>query len=60
MGRQSNLTVEQRTEAVLSLLRREEPAGKIARRYGVACVFRFSGPTTPACEPACRSSCTCR
>lgn len=36
MGRQSNLTVEQRTEAVLSLLRREEPAGKIARRYGIA------------------------
>ncbi|QOJ02508.1 MAG: helix-turn-helix domain-containing protein [Planctomycetia bacterium] len=37
MGRQSGLTVEQRTEAVLSLLlRREEPAAKIARRYGIA------------------------
>lgn len=36
MGRQSGLTVEQRTEAVLSLLRREEPAVKIARRYGIS------------------------
>lgn len=36
MGRQSSLTLEQRTEAVLSLLRREEPAAKIARRYGVS------------------------
>ena len=36
MGRQSGLTVEQRTEAVLSLLRREEPAAKIARRYGIS------------------------
>ncbi len=36
MGRQSGLTVEQRTEAVLSLLRREEPVAKIARRYGIS------------------------
>jgi transposase len=36
MGRQSGLTVEQRAEAVLSLLRREEPAAKIARRYGIS------------------------
>lgn len=36
MGRQSNLTLEQRAEAVLSLLRREEPAAKIARRYGIS------------------------
>lgn len=36
MGRQSGLTVEQRTEAVLSLLRREEPGAKIARRYGIS------------------------
>lgn len=34
MGRQSNLTLEQRTEAVLSLLRREEPAATIARHAG--------------------------
>lgn len=36
MGRQSGLTVEQRTEAVLSLLRREESGVKIARRYGIS------------------------
>lgn len=36
MGRQSGLTPEQRTEAVLSLLRREEPAAKIARRFGIS------------------------
>jgi transposase len=36
MGKQSNLTIEQRTEAALSLIRREEPATKIARRYGIS------------------------
>ena len=36
MGRQSGLTLEQRTEAVLSLLRREEPAAKVARRFGIS------------------------
>ena len=36
MGRQSGLTVEQRAEAVLSLLRREESGVKIARRYGIS------------------------
>ena len=36
MGKPSNLTIEQRTEAVLSLIRREEPAAKIARRYGIS------------------------
>ena len=36
MGKPSNLTIEQRTEAALSLIRREEPAGKIARRYGIS------------------------
>lgn len=36
MGRQSGLTPEQRVEAVLSLLRREEPAAKIARRFGIS------------------------
>lgn len=36
MGRRSELSIEKRTEAVLSLLRREEPATKIARRYGVS------------------------
>ncbi len=36
MGKRSNLTVPQRREAVLMLLRREEPAGKLARRYGIS------------------------
>jgi transposase len=36
MPRPSQLDVEQRMQAVMALLRREEPAGKIARRLGVS------------------------
>jgi len=36
MPRRSELTVEQRREAVLALLRREEPIVQLARRYGVS------------------------
>ena len=36
MGRKMSLSVVDRYEAVLSLLRREEPATKIARRYGIS------------------------
>jgi transposase len=36
MGRQSSVDVKDRREAVLSLLRREEPAAVIARRIGVS------------------------
>jgi len=36
MPRQSGLSVEQRREAVLALLRREEPAAQLARRFGVS------------------------
>ncbi len=36
MGKRSDLTAAQRREAVLLLLRREEPAAKLARRYGVS------------------------
>ena len=36
MARRSEVSVGQRREAVLSLLRREEPAAKIARRFGVS------------------------
>jgi transposase len=36
MGRKSNLGDGQKAEAVLALLRREEPAAVLARRYGVA------------------------
>jgi transposase-like protein len=36
MARQCNVEVKDRWEAVLSLLRREEPAAAIARRLGVS------------------------
>ena len=36
MGKRSEVPVNERREAVLSLLRREEPAAVIARRCGVA------------------------
>ena len=36
MGKRSELTPAQRCEAVLNLLRREEPAARLARRLGVS------------------------
>ena len=36
MAKRSNLTASQRREAVLSLIRREEPAAQCARRFGVS------------------------
>ena len=36
MGKPSKLSIEQRTEAVLSLRRREESVARIVRRYGVS------------------------
>jgi transposase-like protein len=36
MGKRSDLTVSQRREVVLILVRREEPAAKLARRFGVS------------------------
>ena len=36
MPRKSRLTVAQKTEVVLKLLRREESAAKLARRYGIS------------------------
>ena len=36
MGRRSNLPVSQRREAVLMLLRREEPGAVLARRFEVS------------------------
>ncbi|MCH7687742.1 MAG: helix-turn-helix domain-containing protein [Planctomycetes bacterium] len=35
MGKRSNVSVPQRREAVLLLLRREGPAAQVARRFGV-------------------------
>jgi transposase-like protein len=36
MGKRNELNVTNRIEAVLALLRREEPAAKIARRFGIS------------------------
>ena len=36
MGRRSELSIAKRREAVLALLRREEPATRLARRYGIS------------------------
>ncbi|HVO81664.1 MAG TPA: helix-turn-helix domain-containing protein [Terriglobales bacterium] len=36
MGRKTSLNVDQLYEAVMSLLRREEPGAKIARRFGIS------------------------
>ena len=36
MGRRSDVEIPQRRDAVLVLLRREEPAAQLARRYGVS------------------------
>jgi len=36
MGRKSKLTTAEKTEVVLKLLRREESAAKLARRYGIS------------------------
>jgi transposase-like protein len=36
MGKRSDLTISQRREVVLMLLRREEAAAKLARRFGIS------------------------
>ena len=36
MGKRSELTASQRREVVLMLLRREEPAARLARRFGIS------------------------
>jgi len=36
MGKRSELSIPQRRDVVLKLLRREEPAAKLARRYGIS------------------------
>ena len=36
MGKRSDLSILERREVVLMLLRREEPAVKLARRYGIS------------------------
>ena len=43
MPRQTKLTTEQKVEVVLKLLRREDSAAKLARRYGISeqTLFRY-------------------
>jgi transposase len=36
MGKKSELTIEERTEVVLALLRKEEPAAALSRRYQIS------------------------
>jgi transposase-like protein len=36
MGKRSQLSSAERTEVVLQLLRREEPASKLSRRHGIS------------------------
>ena len=42
MGAKSKLTVPERRKVVLSLIRREEPAAVLARRYGIAEGLRYT------------------
>jgi transposase-like protein len=36
MGKQNRLSVSERRDVVLALLRREQPAGALARHYGIS------------------------
>ncbi len=44
MGKRSDSSIPQRPEVVLMLLRREEPAAKLARRFGVSEQTLFRPP----------------
>ena len=54
MARKSELSVAKRREAVLALLRREEPGAQLARRYGVSepTLFRWRDEFLSAGEAA--------
>jgi transposase len=54
MGKRYELPVKERREAVLSLLRREEPGAVIAHRYGVseASLYRWRDEFLAASEAA--------
>jgi transposase len=58
MGRKSKLPVSQRREAVLMLLRREEPGAVLARRFEVseATLYRWRDDFVKAGEAALCSS----
>jgi transposase len=57
MAQKSNLTVAQRREAVLALIRREEPAAQLARRWGIseATLYRWRDEFLAAGEAALAS-----
>ena len=54
MGTSSKLSVPERRKVVLSLLRREEPATVLARRYGISenTLYRWRDEFTSAGEAA--------
>ena len=54
MGTRSKLSVPERRKVVLSLLRREEPATVLARRYGISenTLYRWRDEFTSAGEAA--------
>ena len=58
MGKCSEVPVAERREAVLSFLRREEPAAVIARRYSVAeaTLYRWRDDFLAAGEAAWRAA----
>ena len=58
MGKRCELSVKERREAVLSLLRREETAAVIARRHGVAesTLYRWQDEFVAAGEAALAGS----
>jgi len=62
MGKRSDLTVTQRREAVLMLIRREEPAAKLARRFGVSehTLYRWRDDFLAGGEAALASGKVCR
>jgi transposase len=57
MGRRSEVDVKERREAVLALLRREEPAALVARRVGVSeqTLYRWRDDFLSAGEAALKS-----
>ena len=54
MGKKSDLNVSQRREAVLMLLRREEPTAVLSRRFGVSenTLYKWRDAFTAAGEAA--------
>lgn len=58
MGKRSELSKAQRREAVLALIRQEEPASRLSRRYGVSeqTLYRWRDEFLSAGETALEGS----